>query len=160
MYGLVFRKNGRTLDLHAIVRVPAAEHLPFGSFGIFRERDQALVIRVAVGRRAAVVEDDLVDWQMERVRKDRVADAVAAPNAAVRSRAVYGVEDPGELVALHVGRVHPRIRGDRGKPRQHVGIVVAVGNRAVRVGRDAGLCAICNTKAVGDMSFVIARDPA
>ena len=130
VHSLILRKNSRRLDFHAVVCVPAAEHLAIGRLGIRRERDPSLVVRVAVGRRAAVVEDHLVDRQMERVREYRVADAVAAPDAAVRSRAVRGVENPGETVALHVGRVHPRVRGDGGKPGQHVGIVVAVGNRA------------------------------
>ena len=155
MYGLVFRKNGRTLDLHAIVRVPAAEHLPFGRLGISRERDQALVVRVAVGRRAAVVEDDLVDRQMERVRKDRVADAVAAPDAAVRSRAVRGVENPGELVALHLRRVETQVRSTGGTPGQDIGIVVAVGDGSAVDTDDTVICRVRNAEAVAQ--FAAAR---
>ncbi len=150
MHGLVLREYGRRLDLHAVVRVPAAEHLALGRLGIRRERDTPFVVRVAVRDCAVIVKNDLVDGQMGGIRKDGVADAVAAPDAAVRSRAIRGVEDPGEAVALHVGRMHSRIRGDRRKTGQDIGIVVAVGDRASRIGIDnPGSCAICYAEAVG-----------
>lgn len=85
---------------------------------------------------------------MDGIRINRIAHAVAAPDPAVFRRAVRGVEDPGELVALHVRRVETRVRGDGGFTGQDIGIVVAVGDRAAVIFDDPAYRRARNAEAV------------